>query len=78
MPRYYFHLYNDEIACDEEGQVLRNDALALQEGARNARAMAAESVCNGHLVLDHRIEVMREDGRKVGTIHFRDVVKVQA
>jgi hypothetical protein len=40
--------------------------------------MAAESVCNGHLVLDHRIEVMREDGRKVGTIHFRDVVKVQA
>ena len=78
MPRYYFNLYNDITSIDEEGSDLPNDAVALQHAARTAREMAAESVRNGHLVLDHRLEVTDEDGRSVGTVYFRDVVRVLA
>ena len=77
MPRYFFHLFNDETSLDDEGQVLPNDAVALQRGAEHARHMAADSVSKGHLVLDHRIEIESEDGTKVGTVYFRDVVKIK-
>jgi hypothetical protein len=77
VPRYFFHLYNDEIARDDEGIELPNDAAALQRGEMEARNMAAESVRKGHLILDHRIVVCAEDGNQVGVIHFRDVVAVQ-
>ena len=38
--------------------------------------MAAQSVREGHLVLDHRIEVTDETGATVGVVHFRDVVEI--
>ena len=76
MPRYFFHLFNDIDALDDEGQELPNDAVALQRAAENARAMAADSVCRGRLVLDHRIEVKSDGGKCIGTVHFRDVVQV--
>lgn len=78
MPRYYFHLFNDETALDTEGQDLPNDAVALAEAAKNARIMAAESVCRGHLVLDHRIDVENSSGQMISTVYFRDVVRVVA
>lgn len=77
MPRYYTHLFNSETVWDEEGQVFPNDAVALQHGARTAREMAVQSVREGRLVLDHRIVVCAENNQSVGTIHFRDVVKVE-
>ena len=77
MPRYFFHLFNDETTLDDEGRELPNDAAARDRGAKDARIMAAESVRKGHLILDHRIEVTCEDGRKLDTIHFRDVVTIQ-
>ena len=77
MPRYFFHLFNDVTALDEEGQELPNDAAALQRGAENARAMAADSVLRGHLILDHRIEVENDRGQTIGTIKFRDAVAVK-
>jgi hypothetical protein len=39
--------------------------------------MAAESVREGRLVLDHRIEVTDESGTAIGTVRFRDVVAIQ-
>jgi hypothetical protein len=77
MERYYFHLFNDITCIDEEGLVLPNDAVAVQKGATIAREMAAESVRQGHLVLDHRVEVANEHGDAVGVIHFKDVVQVR-
>ena len=76
MPRYFFHLFNDETALDSEGMELSNDAAALHHAAGEARTMAAESVSHGHLVLDHRIDVAGEGGRTVGTVRFGDVVKI--
>lgn len=77
MPRYYFHLFNDETSIDEEGQVLSNDSVALQHGQESARAMAADSVSRGHLVLDHRIQVQNEAHETVATVYFRDVVTIR-
>ena len=77
MPRYYFHLFNDEVCRDQEGADLPNQAVALQHAATNARAMAAASVSKGHLVLHHRIDITDEGGDAVGTVHFRDVVTVR-
>ena len=77
MPRFYFHLFNDVTARDEEGAELPNAAVAVQRAASLARQMAAESVKEGHLVLDHRIEVEDEHGETIGVVRFSDVVDVK-
>ena len=77
MPRFYFHLFNDLTVHDEEGIELPNDAVAMQRAASNARQMAAESVREGHLILDHRIEVTNDQDATVGVVHFRDVVEIK-
>lgn len=77
MPRFYFHLFNDLTSIDEEGVDLPNAAAALQKGAAIAREMAAESVREGHLILDHRIDVANERGDTIGTVYFRDVVEIK-
>jgi hypothetical protein len=78
VPRYYFHLFNDETILDREGAHLPNEAVALQKAAYMARDMAAESVREGRLVLAHRIEVTDEANHDVGTVHFRDVVEIRS
>ena len=76
MPHFYFHLHNDLTSIDEEGVDLPDVEAAMQKAAGTAREMAAESVREGHLVLDHRIDVANELGETVGTVHFGEVVKV--
>jgi hypothetical protein len=77
VPRYYFHLFNDVTALDEEGADLPNEAAALRQAEADARHMAASSVEEGHLILDHRIEVANEHGHTIGTVRFGDVVVVK-
>ena len=60
MPPFYFHLFNDFTNHDDEGTELPNAAVAMEAAARMAREMAAESVREGRLVLQHRIEVTDE------------------
>jgi hypothetical protein len=76
MPRYFFHLFNDVVSRDEEGVELPNNAVAMQHAAASAREMAAESVREGQLILDHRIEVTDEAGGRIGVVRFADVVEV--
>ncbi len=77
MPHYYFHLYNDVVALDDEGVDLPDDAAAIRHAGANAREMAAHSVRDGHLTLDHRIDITDDRGEKVGTVYFRDVVEIR-
>lgn len=77
MPRFYFHLFNDLDVRDEEGLELPDKAAAIEQAVKNARVMAAESVCEGHLVLNHRIEIMDANGSAVATVRFGDAVEVQ-
>jgi hypothetical protein len=78
MPQYYFHLFDDVNAEDDEGLVLPNDAVAMQKAIKDARGLAAESVRQGHLILDRRIEVEDDSARKIGVVHFRDVVQIES
>ena len=77
MPRYYFHLFNDAQVPDPEGIDLPDATVALERAVSAARAMAAESVREGRLILSHRIEISDETGASVGVVHFGDVVEIQ-
>ena len=77
MPRFYFHLFNDMTAMDEEGTELPDESAANSQAIMNAREMAAQSVREGHLVLSHRIDVANQSGDTIATVHFRDAVEVR-
>lgn len=77
MPRYFFHVYDDIIARDEEGVELPSLAAARLRAIRGARDIIAEQVRHGHLVLSHWIDVVDEHGEKVLTLPFREAVDVK-
>ena len=76
MPRFFFHLYDDIVARDEDGLELPDAEAARQEALRAARALAAEEVSRGRLVLHHRIEVEAEDG-VIARISFGDALTIE-
>ena len=78
MPRFFFHLYDDVVTKDEEGAELPDLAAARQRALENAREIACAEVLEGHLNLKHRIEVADETGAVQLTVHFADVVKLDA
>jgi hypothetical protein len=75
--RYYFHLYNDIEALDEEGTELPDPQAACELAKEYAREMAAESVKAGHLDLSHRVEVTDEGGAPVFKVMFGEVVAIR-
>jgi hypothetical protein len=72
MPRFYFHVFNDVTATDEEGIELPDAGAAREQALESARELVCESIHKGELNLDHRIEVTDEAGGKVLTISYRD------
>ena len=72
MPRYFFHIYDDIIAHDDEGADLPNVAAARLHALRGARDLIAEQVRHGYFVRSHWIEVVDEEGEAVLTLTFRD------
>lgn len=78
MPRYYFHIYNDLVALDEEGRELPNIAAAREEAIKGARGLMAEELeQSGRMRLQHRIEVADEQGRVLLTIPFKELVDIE-
>ena len=77
MPRYYFHVYDDIIAHDEEGLELPNLAAARLNALRGARSLIADQVSRGYFVLSHWIDVVDEKGESVLTVTFRDAVDIK-
>ena len=76
MPRFYFHVYNDVIAHDDEGLELADVAAAREQAMESARELVCEGIHKGHLNLDHRIEVEDEDRKPVMTVTYRDAFTV--
>jgi hypothetical protein len=76
MPRFYFHVFDDEETFDEEGSELPDADAACEYAKENARALVCESVKKGHLNLDHRIEIEDETGRRT-TLTFRDAFTIE-
>ena len=77
MPRYFFHVYDDVIAEDEEGAELPNLAAARLNALRGARELIADQVRRGYMVRSHWIDVADEQGEKVLTITFGDAVDIK-
>lgn len=77
MPRFYFHLYNDAVAMDDEGRILPDLDSARAAAVKEAREMMTESVLEGHLTLSHRIDVADETGAVVATVSFRNAVEIR-
>lgn len=77
MPRYFFHIFNDEITLDEEGMELAGLNEAREFAIESARALVCDSVKHGHLNLEHRIEIADEaDARKM-TVTFREAFTIE-
>jgi len=72
MPRFYFHVYNDVVAIDEEGLELPDLEAAREQAMDSARELVCESIHKGHLNLDHRIEVEDDTHENVLTLTYRD------
>jgi hypothetical protein len=77
VPRFFFNVYDDIIAKDEEGIELPNLAAARLEAIRGARELIAEQVRHGHFVLSHWIDVLDEHDETVLTITFGDTVDIK-
>ena len=77
MPRYFFHVYDDIIAHDEEGSQLPNEAAARLQALKGARELAAEQVKRGYLVRSHWIDVADEEGEIMMRVTFGDAVDVK-
>ena len=76
MPRFYFHVYNDVIAIDEEGLELPDLETAREQAMESARELVCEGIHKGHLNIDHRIEVEDEEHNNVLTVSYRDAFTV--
>ena len=77
MPRFYFHVFNDVIAIDEEGLELPDLETAREQAMESARELVCEGIHKGHLNLDHRIEVEDEAHNKVLILTYREAFTVR-
>ena len=77
MPRFFFNVYDDRIAIDDEGLELPNLAAARLQAIRGARDIIAEQVRHGYFILSHWIDVIDADGEKVLTLTFRDAIDIK-
>lgn len=78
MPRFRFHLYNDEETLDLEGREFADFCAARVEAIGSARElMAAEIRSKGEISLSHRIE-LENDAGDVEVVNFRDAVKINS
>lgn len=77
MPRYYLHVFNDEITLDEEGLELPDLEAARQEALESARSLVCDAVHKGYLNLDHRIEIETEGRKHLLTLTFREAFTIE-
>ena len=78
VPQYYFHVYDDVIAHDEEGMKLPNEAAARLQALIGARDIMSAQVKHGYLVKSHWIDVADENGEVLFKITFGEAVDIKA
>ena len=78
MPLFYFHVFDDLGARDDEGVELRDLGEAQAFATHSARHLMSETLKEGGTIsLDHRIVVEDEQGQLVATVRFRDAVLIE-
>ena len=77
MPRFRFHVFNDDHTVDLEGKEFANlDVARAFAGVAARGIMADELKSKGHINLSHWIEI-EEDNGDMTVVAFGDVVKVE-
>ena len=77
MPRFFFNVYDDVVAADEEGVLLPSFDAARLKALEGARALMADQVTRGYLVRSHWIDVIDEAGAIVLHLPFREAIDVR-
>jgi hypothetical protein len=72
MPRYFFHVYDDAVTMDEDGQELPSIEAARQCAIESARSLVCSDISRGYLNLDHSIEVQDEHRQTVLVLTYRE------
>lgn len=75
--RYYFHLQDDIVTRDTEGQEFATHENALRHAQGEARAMASVSVLYGSLDLQHFLEVTNDGDEPAFRVTFGEVVTIK-
>ena len=77
MPKFYFHLHNDEHVPDASGKELADLDAARTHAVSMARFEVSEAAKrDGRIVLSHHIDVANAEGAVLASVHFRDAVEV--
>jgi Domain of unknown function (DUF6894) len=77
LPRFFFHVYTDAVAFDDEGLELQSPVIAKEAAIRTARELAAEEIRDkGQVSIRHRIEVEDGDGRPLFTLPLSAAFKI--
>jgi hypothetical protein len=77
MPRYYFHVFNDETSLDEEGQELADLEAARAFAVAGARSLMSDTLKEGRLDLSHHIAIEDERGELLLNVTFGEAVEVR-
>ena len=78
LPRYYFHLINGEVLCDETGQDFAGLEAARAGAILGVSELIGEHLAENRLVdLAHRIEIADESGKIVDKIIFGELFTYQ-
>lgn len=77
MPRFFFHVYDDLVAHDDEGIVLPNLDAARLQALMGARELMQEQLKHGYISLSHWIDVLDEAGALVLHLTFRESVEIR-
>ena len=79
MPRFYFDLFNDITAVDQEGIELPDEAAARKQAWTAAAQLIADQLMLGNrFKLAHRIEVRDEQRHTIYTLPFSDLIEPES
>ena len=78
MPRFFFHVFDDSVAMDEEGEVADDLQAALRIALNGARELICEQVRRGYLNLEDYIVVADQRGQEISRVRFGEALVVHA
>lgn len=77
MPRFFFHLSDEELVQDLDGIDFPDADAARAAAVEGIRSMICDQVKKGRLCLGYSLEVTDEAGERVVALQFADAVQVE-
>jgi hypothetical protein len=76
MPRFYFHVFNDETALDDEGTELPDLEAARTHAVEGARSLMSDTLRKGRIDLSHHIAIQNQQGELLLDVRFGDAIAI--